>query len=444
MSISVQKFIRWKRVSYTSSYSAVLLLIIVNLLSPFNHAHAQEMDDKKTWSIGFQAGVLSGNLSQTPTSNAILSRFNVEKSAYFTASFQTEYALSEYESLILTLNRSEFSVFTDYEFWPDVTFKNKFYTGTLSVQLGLRRFIEALPNRLEPYGSFGLGLMNNHNTVSPINPQGTTQNDFSDDQSRNLSFLFTTGVGLNYSLNSRISILFQFNHNFLSNDIIDKNLAGEVLQNDFVQTTNNWSTFTSGFKIKFGRSKKQSQPEPVRNDFPIVSTFSPDSLIDSEDEISDLTDNVVENTLDPDSTQIQTGLNEELIDSTEVNLITEDTGDSLTTSEIPEAEEGAIIENYDDLVFVTQSRYGLTGIAVENIIGSFTIVLHSFSDHDAANDIIDYLNSEGYRVVTQIRNVNGVDFKRVGVGQFETRNDAHSAAQNLPESYNNNYFIAQN
>lgn len=454
---SLQQYRVWQYITSIRSMSFLLFIATIIILSPFHSATAQEMDDRNKWSIGLQAGVLTGNLPTVSATNTIVSRFNVENDYYLTAAFQLGYAISEYESLQLTLSRGEFSVFTEYEFWPNVIFKNQFYTANLSAQLDLRRLVETLPNRLDPYGSFGLGLMSSRNTVSPMNSQDTLQNDFSDDQSNDLAFLLTTGIGFDYSLTSRFSIFFQFNHNFLSTDIIDKNLAGEVLDNDFIQTTGNWSTYTSGFRLKFGRTKTRTQPDPQSDDFQIVSTINSDRLDELEEEESDLSDrsdenssdeqNIDRNIAESDSTEIQASFIPEIPDSTVESETSEEISENETQIDQDESDteiNGMSEDDYDDdIMFVTQPRYGLMGIAVEEISGSFSLNLHSFSNHDEANDIIGQLNADGFRVITQIANVNGIEYFRVGVGQFETRNDARSAAEKLPEQYRNNYFIIQ-
>lgn len=479
-------------------------LIFIVLLSTFQLAQAQDVDERNPWTFGLQAGVLTGNLPTASATNSLISRFNVENNYYFTAAAEAGYTLSEFESLNLTVSRGEFSVFTDHEFWPDVIFKNQFYSADLSAHLGLRRFVGSLPERLNPYGSFGLGLMSNRNTVSPLNPGGTAQRDFSGDTSKNLSFLIKAGFGLDYSLNSRISLIFQFNHHFLSTDIIDKNLAGDVLRNEFVQTTNNWSTFTSGIRLKFGRAKVRTQPETVRDDFQIVSTISADRLLLLEEQISDLNDSIDRNTAESDSAVVQKPLdpivvdvedeiendsnvpNPDEISKNEKSISTEDLDDDSEDqmTSIQESSENAPpfieeppVDNSDDeiptpqenfeydlpispefqanaeseltdayrndVLNVTQPKYGLNGIVTEEIPGYFTITLHSFTDHDTASSAILELNDEGYRVVSQIVNINGIEYKRVGIGQFESRRDARSAAENLPEPYRSNYFIVQ-
>lgn len=463
---SVQQHHVWIHLHSMRSKLILLFIIIVMILIHFQNASAQEVDNKNTWSFGFQAGVLSGNLPSALATNTLVSRFNVENDYYFFTSFQAGYTLSEYESLHINLSRGEFSVFTDHEFWPDVIFKNQFYTATLSTQFGLRRFIEALPNRLDPYGSFGLGLMSSRHNVAALNSQTTAQNDFSDKQSSDLSFIFTTGFGVDYSLNSRMSIFFQFDHHFLSTDIIDKNLAGDVLRNDFIQTTNNWSTFTGGIRLKFGRAKAQTQTEPSNNDFQIISTINADRLPELEEQVSDLSDSVeeendrveeilqvseqderveegtIESDLITDQPQLTTVLSDSILETQPSEEIT-DNRDRVEEG-FPVTDSDTVIDSHeDDFIFVTQPRFGLKGIAVERISGSFTLSLHSFSDHDEANDTILKLNSEGYRVITQIAIVNGRDYLRVGVGQFETRGDARTAAENLPVQYRKNYFIVQ-
>lgn len=437
----------WIRLTPVRSKSVVLLIIGTLLHLSVTSANAQETDGNHRWSVGLQAGVLSGKLATASATNTLVSRFNIENDYYFTAALQVGYAISEYESLHLTFSRGEFSVFTDYEFWPDIIIDNQFYTANLSTRFDLRRFIGALPNRLDPYGTFGLGVMSSRDSVAPLNPQGTSQNEFSDNQSTDLSFLMTTGFGLDYSLNSRISIFFQFNHNFLSRDIIDKNLAGDILRNDFIQTTNNWSTYTSGLRLKFGRSKTRTQPAQEFDSFQIVSTTENEQLNGVDESLTDLRDQMREKSTESDTTTIETVISPELPDST----AEKDTTDDIIDNEDPNDEEisgsemnGWSNEYDDDIIFVTQPRYGLMGTAIEEIPGSYTLNLHSFSDHDDANEPIQLLNKEGYRVVTQIAIIDEIEYLRVGVGQFETRSDARAAAENLPEPYRSNYFIIQN
>lgn len=440
------QFLETKYLNTLRFISILLYIVVLTLLMPFQTAYAQESDDRHKWSFGFQAGVLSGNLPSVSATNAIVSRFNVENDFYLTAAFQAGYSISEFESLYLTLSRSEFSVFTDYEFWPDVLFENQFYSANFSAQFALRRFIDALPNRLDPYGSFGLGLMNSRHSVTPLNSQGTTQNDFSDGPSDNLSFIITTGLGFDYSLNSKISLFLQFNQNFLSSDLIDRNLAGEILQNDFIQTTNKWSTLTSGFRFKFGRAKQRIQPEPPRDDFQIVSTIHPDRLSEIEEEISDPVDQIDEYITESDSTAIQTVLTPKLPDAAvEVQPSEENTdSENRILQEDSVTEINDVSDDFEnEITIVTQPRFGLMGTTVEEIPGSYSLNLHSFTELDAVNEVILRLDAEGYRVVTQMVTINGIDYLRVAVGQFENRNEARSTAGNLPESYRNNYFIIQ-
>tara|TARA_R100001143_G_scaffold63588_2_gene72774 strand:- start:17702 stop:19300 length:1599 start_codon:yes stop_codon:yes gene_type:complete len=509
--------------------SFLLLGFILFILLPFHNATAQELSERTKWSIGFHAGVLSGNLPTITATNIISSRFNVENDYYFTAAFKTGYSLSEYESLYLNISKGDFSLITDYDFWPDVRFDNQFYTANLSIKLGLRRFLESLPNRLDPYGSFGLGLMSSNNTVSSLDLEDTAQDDYSDVTSSDLSYFFNAGVGLDLSISSRVSIFLEFNQSFMSSDIIDKDLAGGVLRNDFIQTINNWSTYTSGIRIKFGKTKPQPQPEPFRDDFQIVSTINvdqlselddqdsdpdndtdeittepdssnvvraipepilPDSTVENQttEEIDEAGDEVDENVTEPDSVTVVLATPEPILpdstvesqtteeidedgdevdenttepDSTETDMTIsesvndEDTTDNQVSEEITESETvdpqgdtdsgmNELIENNgDEIMFATQPRYGLTGVSVEQIPGSYTINLHSYTNQDDANSVIVQLAADGYRVVTQTANVNGIDYFRVGVGQFESIRDARAATVNLPEVYRRNHFIIQ-
>ena len=472
----MQQLKAWNDFSAMRALPMVLFAIGAMLHLSIKSVNAQEAHEKSRWSVGFHAGALSGNLASASATNALVSRFNIENDYYLTAGFQAGYAVSEYESLYLTMSRSEFSVFTDYEFWPDIIIRNQFYSGNLSAQLDLRRFIGTLPNRLDPYGMFGLGLISSRNTIGPLDPEDTSQNDFSDNQSTDLSFLITTGFGLDYSLNSRVSIFFQFNYNFLSSDIIDKNLAGDILQNDFIQTTNKWSTYTGGFRLKFGKSRTRVQSGPQTGDFQMISTNDSDRLNELDEPIADLRDQI-ESSTESDTTAIETAISPEQADITLESETTDDISvieelneeeisieeglneeeisndedlndeeisfdEEVNEEEIPVSELNGLSDE-DDNIIVTQPRYGLMGTVNEEIPGSYTINLHSFSEHNDADRSILLLGVEGFRVVTQIVNVNGVDYMRVGVGQFETRRDAQAAVQDLPESYRNNYFIVQ-
>lgn len=449
MNSSLLLHVGWGLIPDLRSIFVVFLLIVALSLVTYSDSAAQAIDDESPkWSIGLQAGVITGNLSEATATNILISRFNIEKNFFFTAALNAGYSIAEHESLHLSLSRGQFSVFTDHEFWPDVLFRNQFYAGTLSIQLSFQRFINSLPNTLDPYGTFGFGLMRNSHTVSPLHSQQTIQNDYSDNSANNLSFLLTAGLGIDLNLNPRVALFVHYGYNILSDDIIDKKIAGEVLNNDFIQTTNNWSAITSGIRIRFGKSKPIIRPVPGRDDFTDFTAINYDTLRVTEEIIEEVSDGIWRNddieaepeVLENDSSQSGQSPPEPVVAEERPEEVEEET----IIREIPISE----MDSLDDDVIVdyptiSQPRFGLRGIAAEEIPGSFTIVVHSFSDFDLVDGVVEQLNEDGYRVFTQIVNVNGVAFKRIGIGQFENRQQARAAANELPEPYRNNNFLAQ-
>ncbi len=88
------------------------------------------------------------------------------------------------------------------------------------------------------------------------------------------------------------------------------------------------------------------------------------------------------------------------------------------------------------------SPYGLTGTEDELLYGAYTIVLHSIPSGTRARWERSRLADEGYKTTLwQATLEDGTLTWRIGVGQFETVDDALAAISDLPEPYHSNHFI---
>lgn len=91
----------------------------------------------------------------------------------------------------------------------------------------------------------------------------------------------------------------------------------------------------------------------------------------------------------------------------------------------------------------TGSVYGLKGTVTEEGQDGYTIVIHSFRLRSTVQEIADSLAQENYRTLLIDGRVSGETRWRLGVGQFETIEDAKSALEQLPRSVRSNYFITR-
>ena len=88
------------------------------------------------------------------------------------------------------------------------------------------------------------------------------------------------------------------------------------------------------------------------------------------------------------------------------------------------------------------SSYGLMGPDDEILSGAYTIVLHSITDAERAEEEVEKLTDEGYK--TTLWDVVLEDNRiwwRIGVGQFQTVSAALRAIQELPQVYRERNFI---
>lgn len=82
-----------------------------------------------------------------------------------------------------------------------------------------------------------------------------------------------------------------------------------------------------------------------------------------------------------------------------------------------------------------EAGFGLTGKINDNISSGYTIVVHSLRNLDEAESRKENLQEAGYRALISKANVQGTTYFRVGIGQFETVEDAQQAVSDIPESF---------
>lgn len=91
----------------------------------------------------------------------------------------------------------------------------------------------------------------------------------------------------------------------------------------------------------------------------------------------------------------------------------------------------------------TNSVYGLKGTVTKAGRDGFTIVIHSFRLRSTVQEIADSLDQQNYRTLLLDGRVSGQTRWRLGIGQFETIEDAQKALEQLPASVRRNYFITR-
>lgn len=87
-----------------------------------------------------------------------------------------------------------------------------------------------------------------------------------------------------------------------------------------------------------------------------------------------------------------------------------------------------------------QNRFGLEG-EYNQSIGGYTIVVHSLRSMRVAENSKQDLQEAGFRALINKAEVGGTTYYRVGIGQFQTVDDAQQAARQLPERYRETNFI---
>ncbi len=178
----------------------------------------------------------------------------------------------------------------------------------------------------------------------------------------------------------------------------------------------------------------------IQEGFEISYSDMPEAVL-SDNEPAELTANIAENRSsesvadsEPETPQQTESLNAEPIES---SVQSNDDGNSDQQNPGPDENELSASENEH-----SSSSYGLTGHEDQLLYGAYTIVLHSLADAGRAEEVELQLQQDGYKTTLWPAEINRDQMNwRIGVGQFETIDDAVSAADELPEPYRSDHFI---
>lgn len=126
----------------------------------------------------------------------------------------------------------------------------------------------------------------------------------------------------------------------------------------------------------------------------------------------------------------------------------EETQPSQPTSESAVAQAGRSLEPIpgnevakSETAQTDQAIYGLRGNIIPDANDGYTIVVYSFRRETKARAVAGDLGREGYRATVSQALVDGTEYWRVGLGQFETVRDALGTASELREPFRNNFFV---
>ena len=414
-------------IKYYKSFGAAVVIILH--LVPIC-AFAQTGNEEKKWTLGVSAGALNSSL-QSNEAIIFLDAVNPfilseEKPVNFSVSLR--YYSNPTESIQLSLSNGMFSVLTDYQAWPEITFTNSFYQASLSYRLSLLRLLGVDPYPLDIYGSFGLGMILNNTKSEPT--IGTPSERFSVSKDRSFSSVYTFGTGLSLQIGV-IDVFTEYDFNISSSNIINELLISDVINTDFSNTTNKWSGLRFGFQYTLRKRTKApirnfQQPRPAPQ--PYVSTTAP-ALTNLEDLFTKVS-RPVPKPVDPPEKLGITSILHQLNWNPSAGLI---------ENARPVQHYGQFQEAPHEIPY--QPEYGLMGTNTTHELPGFTIVLHSLSSKNAADTAASELRREGYMVFVIPIEVNNQTFYRVTMGQFETSTDALAAVRQLPAAYRDQNFL---
>ena len=456
-------------------WGLILFLIAAFTSTPFDsQLQAQQQERDSRWYLGFQGGVVNGSLNTSGSNlNITTSRFFFEENFYPAAGLHIGFSATEFERIQLSVMTGRFSLFTDHEFWPDLRFTNQFETATLSTQLSLRRLTTALPPAADLYGIFGFGVRNSNQAVVAINESVIPEEQEDLTSSNDLSLIFNLGAGLNVRLSNSLLFFLQYDYSFSNQDVISSDFAGQILNNDFIQTTNQWGSLGAGIRIRFGSSRRSAAPAP---DFilPPVSTPAEER---SEDELETVTADTipvpseeVRETAEESEQKIEEAPESSSADQrdetvAEASTETEEQEDLLTETESEEQPDSEVLEEVSDELIeeeaevarevlsteteeqlstaaedTVSSPYGLYGTYQEPFNG-YAFSIYSFTSPAQAEPVRLQKSNEGFRSHVVHAVIRGVDYYRVVIGLFPNLQEARNEINNLPEPYRTNHFL---
>jgi opacity protein-like surface antigen len=341
------------------------------------------------------------------------------------------YNFSPYESIRVDVSTREFAVATNYPGWPNLTFTNSFISSAVSAELSIMRYLGIRPYPFNVYGKFGFGF--NANSLSAaINDNESLSIP---ETSRSNSTVVTAGGGLRFHITPGMSLFTEYSLYLSNKNIIDSGFISDYIDTDFTQTSSRWSGLSAGLRITFSRKSSSHAPAPPQ---PELTQVQPETYTETDF-----------NLITPEKTEpVSYNYPSQIMDE----LTTENSRRFYSYSSLPfpfsENENFFGVEQqenrYQFLKTPEPARsYGTNGTWNPQLPSAYTIIVHSLASENDANQIAGELKSSGLRTSVLSVVVNGINYYRVAIGQFSTRNDASSAASELPTPLNRSFFVAQ-
>lgn len=411
--------------------SILLISFAFTLFS--SQVNAQNQSSENRIGFGFSAGTTQTNLTSADGYfRETVDPFLLNSSNNLNLQFHAVHDFGLYESIRLDVSTREFSVATNYSEWPSLTFDNTMISTVLSAELSMFRYLAIQPRPLNVYGKVGFGF--NSNSFS-ADFQGDG-NSTGSETSSSLSAMYTVGGGLRYHITPALSFFSEYDLVYSNTDIIDPGFVNDFIDTDFTQTASRWGALSAGLRITFPGKRNRSAPSANR-------PFSEITPAQQNNSLSAL-NIVATNMTYPIPFRHQSDLLEQ------VTLEYRARFQSYTTLPFPFTDNEKFFEaarNQNSVQApepaIPSSTYGVNGIWNPDFTSGYTIIVHSLTLVTDANRIAEDLQNSGLRTTVLNVVVNGRNYYRVAIGQFTTRDDASSAANQLPSPLNSSFFVAQ-
>lgn len=412
-----------------NAFKISALLISVTLTFSVNEACAQSPSEKG-FGVGFSAGQIHTSL--VSANNFFLEEidpFILNSDNNLNYQVHAAYNFSPYESIRLDVSSREFSIATNYSGWPNLTFTNTFISSAISAELSIMRYLGIRPYPFNAYGKFGFGF--NANSLSAtLNDEETISNS---ETSNSNSTMYTAGGGLRFHITPGISLFTEYDLYLSNKNIIDSGFISDFIDTDFTQTSSRWSGLSAGLRITFSRNS--SAPAPS-HPLPELTEVQPETDIQPGFELISPEKTV------PVSYNYPSHILEELSSENSRRFYSYSTLSFPFTNEIF-FETVRNRNRYQTRQEPEPTRsFGTNGNWNPELPSGYTIIVHSLTSENQANRIAGELKDNRLRTTVLNAIVNNTTYYRVAIGQYQTRNDASNAANDLPSPLNSSFFVA--
>ncbi len=405
-------------------------LIFFILICP--DASAQEKPDRL--SIGLLGGLTYGNLNSAgqPFSDG-RSSIELEKDIYFSGGINLRYALTPLAAIQANVVAGNLS-FSGYSEVPhDLLFDNRYLATFLSGQVNFLRLLGGTSDSFQVFGSAGSGFLFNNADLHRLD-QAEGWVNVPEAELKNQAIVNSLGAGVRMNAIRKIDFFLQYDYYLSTSDIVDGYAVAEFTGSDrYISTSNRWSAFSFGFQIKLGGNRPDADwyhsPAPsAQPPLRLAAAPAPEISADNHsDEIAQLTSEIEQLRVIVESLQTAT---------LSAPLQVRETESGVATAQLQE-----LSDEISEIRGSMEQSYGLYGDAITSANDGYTVIVHSLSNYELAENAAENLESQGYRVLLLPVTIGGVRYIRVGLGQFRTQAEARSAGMSLTALFGDDYFI---